>query len=178
MSEEQRPVVLSSTYLYRGWPAIRKDEMELPDGRKMPWISIEYGGGVHIAALTEQQELILVRQYRHGTQRIEIEIPAGAVKGDEGFETAVRRELLEETGYQAERVERLLELNSNPVFARGTLYLYLASGLSRVADFDHHEIASVALVPFEEAYQKAKRGEFLSTVTILSILYLRACAIA
>ena len=174
MSDSTTPRVLSSAYLRREWPPIREDEVMLAGKRKASWVTLEFGDSVVIAAVTEKKEILLVRQYRHGTQRLEWELPGGAVHPGEPWEDAVRRELLEETGYGAGHVESLLKLNSMTGYVRGTLRLYRAFALEKVADPRPDEISSVEILPIEEVYQRTLRGEYLNAITVSSILYLRA----
>src|SRR5476651_2295963 len=93
--------LLSSTYAYRDqWISLRSDTVELPTGQALsPFHVVEAPHWVNAIAFTPEREIVLVEQYRHPVQTVMLELPAGKVDGDETPEQAVKRELLEETGY-------------------------------------------------------------------------------
>jgi len=93
-------------------------------GVEHPFYVLETGSWVNIIALTEDDEVVLVRQYRHGTDQVHLEIPGGLVDPGEEPETAAVRELLEETGYAGD-VSYLGEVHSNPAILNNTTYSYL-----------------------------------------------------
>ena len=94
---------------------VHKATMESPlTGEPHPFYRIESPPWVNIVALTEAEELVLVRQFRHGSRVVTLEIPGGLVDPGETPEFAGGRELPEETGYRAGRLESLGSLNPNP----------------------------------------------------------------
>ena len=96
--------ILNSEYLYKEpWLTVRKERCELPNGTIMPaYYTLEYPTWVTALALTKDQKAGMVKQYRHGLDVISIETPGGVVDEGEAVETAIARELLEETGYSFE----------------------------------------------------------------------------
>jgi len=124
-------------------------------------------GIVVIVAVTDARELVLVEQERPAVKARVIEVPAG-LAGDEGEETldeAARRELLEETGYEAERWERLLEATPSPGLCAEVVTFYRASGLKRrgPGGGDETEQIVVHLVPLAgaEDWLRARAAEGL-----------------
>ncbi len=117
--------VLESKYLFnQPWLTVRQDRCELPDGRMMPaYYVLEYPAWVSVVALTSDNKMVLVKQYRHGLGVESIELPGGVVDAGEDAETAGRRELLEETGYEFERYEYLGKISPNP--ATTTNYMHM-----------------------------------------------------
>src|SRR5690242_9189767 len=96
--------VIDSKYLFNEpWLTVRKDECALPNGKVMPaYYVIEYPEWVTAFALTKDNKAVLVKQYRHGLGVTSIETPGGVVDKGESTETAIKRELKEETGYEFE----------------------------------------------------------------------------
>ena len=114
-------------------------------------------GVVVLDPVTDTGELVLVEQYRTPVKGRVMELPAGLVgdtdAGDEDFETAARRELIEETGYRAKVLEELITSPSTPGMANEMITIYFASGLERVGQGggDNNEDITVHLVPLENA---------------------------
>ena len=101
--------------------------MESPlTGEPHPFYRIESPPWVNIVALTEAEELVLIRQFRHGSRVVTLEIPGGLVDPGETPEFAGGRELLEETGYRAGRLESLGSLNPNPALFANRVHMQVA----------------------------------------------------
>jgi ADP-ribose pyrophosphatase len=108
---------------------------------------------VNVVAITEDDEIVLVWQYRFGTDSICLEIPGGVVERGEPPEGAAKRELLEETGYASdEPFEPLLVLQPNPANQNNLVHTFLVRGARKVAgtSFDEHEEIELALLPRRE----------------------------
>ncbi len=109
--------VLSSEYTDRKpWHTVRLESVELPSGAVIPeyWIN-EYAPWVNVVAVTADEKVVLIRQYRHGLGAVHFELPAGTTDPeDASLETAARRELAEETGYGGGRWSPLMTLSANP----------------------------------------------------------------
>lgn len=138
---------ISSRYLVKEqWATLRVDTCELQNGStKDDYFVLEYPNWVNAVALTEDNEVIMVRQYRHGADIISLEIPGGVIDGDEKPEDAVRRELLEKTGYSFKTISHLATLYPNPATANNVTFSYLLTGGVKTHEqhLDEHEILTV-----------------------------------
>lgn len=143
MSDKLEWKVCNSKYLHKGpWATLRSDECEMPDGRIVEqYYVLEYPNWVNAVAITEDNKILMVRQYRHAANIVSLEIPGGVIDGDEAPEAAMRRELLEETGYQFDDIELLSIVYANPSTANNHTYCYLAKGGKKVQAqaLDEHE---------------------------------------
>lgn len=128
------PIVLSSQTIYAGRVvSLQVDEIALSEGRTAVREIVKHPGAVVIAALDEQQRVVLVRQYRHPVGGWLLELPAGGLEPGEDPLAAARRELREEVGLEARSWRWLGEFFSSPGFANERLHAYLAEGLVPVA---------------------------------------------
>lgn len=147
------------------------DSVELGNGRTSEREIVEHPGGSGILALTEKEEIFLVRQYRYAFHCFLDEIPAGKREhGEDPFVTA-RRELKEEIGASAGRWVELGSSLSSPGCFTERIFLYAAFDLEMGAQqLDPDESLSVRRVPFEEAYRMVMDGKILDAKTQLAIL--------
>jgi 8-oxo-dGTP pyrophosphatase MutT (NUDIX family) len=170
--------VLSSVYLDRKpWHTVRLEKVELPGGAVINeyWIN-EYAPWVNVVALTTDERVVLIRQYRHGIGQVHFELPAGTTDaGDESLETAARRELTEETGYGGGRWSLLMTLSANPALTNNLTYTYLAEGVTVIAapDPEESEDIRVHLVPLSKIAALIESGgmvQALHTAPLLKLL--------
>lgn len=167
--------VLTREYLAREpWYTVRVDRVQLPNGHVIPkyWIS-EYPPWVNVVALTERDEVVLIRQYRHGIEKVAWEIPAGTTdERDTSLEEAARRELLEETGYGGGRWSLLTTLSANPALQNNLTTTFLAEGVSRLADPapESNEEMTVRLTPLAEVPRLIESGGFVQSLHVAPLL--------
>jgi 8-oxo-dGTP pyrophosphatase MutT (NUDIX family) len=147
--------VLSSSYLSRKpWLTLRQDRVRLPNGAIVEDYNVlEYPDWVNIVAITPDQQIVLVRQYRHGIRAVHFELPAGVcAASDDGPEETARRELLEETGYGGGDWSPLMTLSANPGTHSNQTFTYLANGVVPVQEqrLEETEELQVHLVSVED----------------------------
>lgn len=168
-----RPFVLPPSRL-RGFslgPAVRRASYRVfsvcestvtaPDGSpRAPIYTLEHPDWCNVIALTEDDELVLVRQLRFGTRELTLELPGGMLDGDEDPAVGALRELGEETGYEAPHAELLLVTRPNPSLQANRLHSFVARGarLLHATHFDEHEDCETVLVPREHIARLLDEG--------------------
>ena len=149
--------LLDSKYIIqRPWATLRVDKLQLPNGNiKDEYYVLEYPTWVNMVAFTEDNELLFVRQYRHGSGEIMVELPAGGVEEGEDPAEAARRELLEETGYSFTSIAYVCTLYANPATSGNLTYTYVLRGGKKVQEqqLDSSEDIEVVIMGIEEAKQ-------------------------
>ncbi len=150
---------------------VLKETVRLPDGNVRPREIVVHPGAVALVVVDQDEKLVLVRQYRRATDKVLLEIPAGTRENGEDAETCARREVQEEAGYSAGRVERLGGFYSAPGFCTEYLDCYLLTDLkeSRLQPDDDENIEVVKLSA-EEARDAIQRGEICDAKSICGIL--------
>jgi ADP-ribose pyrophosphatase len=147
-----REKAISSKSIYSGRAIeLRVDTVEMPDGRRTTREIIEHRPVIVVVAVDDNDNVLLVRQYRTPVKKELLEVPAGGIDGDETPEEAVLREMQEETGFLPRKVVRLGGFYSAPGFCTEYLHLFLATDLvhGRLHAEDTDEI-SVVRVPVDE----------------------------
>ena len=163
--------ILESHHLHKN---VRIDKCELPDGKVIDGFVLEYGDWATIVALTKEQEVVLVRQYRHGAQKVILELPGGAMEDrDESPLQAARRELLEETGYASDQFIQVGCVSPNPANQTNLIYSFLALDAYQAGsqDLDETEEIEVVLKPLEEVIAMAKHGELLQSMQVSALFF-------
>ncbi len=165
---------LSSEYFYRGKIInMRRDLALLPDGSEAYREVVEHPGGVCVAALTEEREVIFVRQFRYPYFEEVLEIPAGKRDPGEDPLTCGARELREETGAVAERYIDLGRMYPTPGYTNEVIYMYAATGLTfGEQELDCDEFLSVRRVPLAEAVEMVMSGALPDAKTQAAIMKL------
>ena len=168
-------VTVSSREVYRNpWLRVREDEVVRPDGRPGIYGVVSMHTAVGVVALTDQDEVVLVGQWRYTLDAYSWELVEGGVDPDEDADAAISRELAEEAGYRASEWELLVDdvaLSNSVTDERARLYV--ARGLSAVTtDPDPTEVLEVSLVPFRTALRMVDAGEITDSMTIIGLLAL------
>ncbi|MFC1884347.1 NUDIX hydrolase [Thermodesulfobacteriota bacterium] len=121
---------------------------------------LESSAWVNVIPLTGENQVVLVRQYRHGIRDVTLEIPGGLVEEEDSPEEAARRELLEETGYDAGKIEPLGFVHPNPAIQNNMCYTFLATDVFRCGQQqqDDKEDIEVLLLPVNQIPGIIKEG--------------------
>lgn len=155
------------------WCQVRRDEVELPNGQVIDDYFVNIRPDiVIILAITQNREVVFVRQYRHGIRQILLELPGGSFNPQiEDSQAAGCRELEEETGYVAEEIVQLATLYDNPVKDTNKINLIMAKNAhpSGQQQLDITEDVEVVLVPIEEVLEKISTGEICVCGTIAAL---------
>lgn len=166
---------LSSKYLSRHiYFTAREDRCEMPDGTIVEqYFVVEMPTSVCALALTKDGEAILVKQYRHPVEDTLLELPGGFVDKGETSETAIKRELLEETGYELSDCIFLARVTANPGVLNNYTDLYLATGgIKRSTQkLDYNEEIEIQLTPLEEVRQMLLKNEFKQALHTSCLFY-------
>ena len=152
---------------------VHRATMESPrTGDPHLFYRIESPSWVNVVALTEHEELVLIRQFRHGSRVVTLEIPGGLVDPGETPEHAAGRELREETGYRAGRIESLGSINPNPALFANRLHMQVALDCRIEGEIENTstEETSVELLPLAEL-PDLLRGGGIDHALVVATLY-------
>ncbi len=155
------------------WCQVRRDAIELPNGKIIDDFFVVIRPEIAlILPITNQQEIVFVRQYRHGVGEILLELPAGSFDATkENPETAAIRELQEETGYVAQTITKLAIQYDNPVKDTNKIHLFLAENVTKMGEqtLDITEDIEVVLIPVESVIDKIMQGEISVAGTVAAL---------
>ena len=163
---------VSREYIFKGRIInLRVDDALLPDGSVAKREVVEHPGGVCVAALTENNELLFVEQFRYPYSEVVLELPAGKLEyGEDPFE-AGKRELREETGAVAEEYESLGKLYPTPGYCGEIIHMYFAKNLTFTSqDLDSDEFLEVRKIPLKEAFKMVINNEIADSKTQVGIM--------
>ncbi len=167
-----RERLLDSKTAYQGRRInLRVDTIELPSGRRTTREIVEHSNCVAIVAIDSEENVIMVRQYRSAVAKVLLEIPAGKIEAAEDPSECVHRELREETGYLAKKVEALGGFYAGPGYSTEYLYLYLATGLEPSRETpDSDEIMGVVRIPLIDIPGMIASGEICDAKSVAGLL--------
>ncbi|MFD1707078.1 NUDIX hydrolase [Siminovitchia sediminis] len=155
---------------------VQVDEVELPDGKRSKREIVHHPGAVALIALTEENKIVMVEQYRKPLERSLLEIPAGKLETGEEPAVTAERELEEETGYQAGKLEYITSFYTSPGFANEIIHIYLANQLSKIknpAKTDEDEFVELTELTLEEAVDCMKNKRICDAKTVYALQYLQ-----
>jgi 8-oxo-dGTP pyrophosphatase MutT (NUDIX family) len=165
--------VLDSKYVLKDrWIAVRSDTCETAKGVPVaPYYVFEYPDWAFVAALDDRNRMLFVRLYRHGAQEVCLELPGGVVEPSETPEEAIRRELLEETGYTSDRFMHVGSLTPNAATHRNRIHCFVAHDCHKVAEqgLDDTEEIEHEWMDIAEWLEQVEKGDFFQALHIATI---------
>jgi len=148
---------------------VRRDTVVNPrNGTTHDMFVLDQPDWVNVIPLTPDDQVVLIEQWRHGTRSVHLETPGGLMESDERVEQCARRELLEETGYDAEKFVLLGTVHPNPSIQSNRQHYVLATGCRKVAelDLDHAEDIAVRLAPLADIPEMIRTGQITHGIVI------------
>ena len=166
---------LSSYYIHKGpWATLRSDRCEMPTGHIVEdYYVLEYPNWVNAVAVTDDNKILMVHQYRHAAGIVSLEIPGGVIEEGEHPEDALRRELLEETGYLFDDFELLCSVYANPSTANNQTFCYLARAGKKVQEqaLDEQEEIIVQTFTIPEVKQLLAENKIAQALHCTGLFY-------
>lgn len=162
--------ILGTRYLH---PDIRLDHCEMSNGHLLDAYLLDYNDECIVFPLTRKQEVVLIRQYRHGVRKAILELPGGSVDKGESPLEAARRELMEETGFSSNIFIEIGHGSPIPAILTNTLYYFLALDAERIAEQSSWDTGAIeiSLIPLDQVIDMAKRGDLISSLNISSLFF-------
>lgn len=164
---------LDRTLVYKGVIIdFYQDTVKVPNGNVVKWDFIGHKGAAAVVAVNEDGKLLMVRQYRNALDRETLEIPAGALDSvDEPTHVAAARELEEETGYKAGKLELLIKLRTTVAFCNERIDVYLATDLQpSKQNLDDDEFINVELHDIDELVQMIYDCKIEDSKTVAALM--------
>lgn len=158
------------------YPGFRLDNCERPDGSTFDMYRLDYNDEILIFALTKKQEVILIKQYRHGVQKAILELPGGSVDEGESPLEAAKRELMEETGFTSDTFIEVGRSSPIPAILTNTVYYFLALDAEQIGEQStwDAETIEIFLTPLDEVVAMAKRGDLSSALNSSALFFVLA----
>ena len=168
-----KPKVVKTDYAYEGKIlSLRVDGVLLPNGVEAHREIVEHGGVVAIVPFVNESKIVLIRQYRHAIEEDILEIPAGLLGPGEDIYKCAARELIEETGFKAAKLEKLAEYYPAPEFSNQMTYIFKATCLEQVgAKLDEDEFLEVVTMELNEVIKLIAEGRIRDSKTIIGLLF-------
>jgi ADP-ribose pyrophosphatase len=176
VNQDQKQVKLLNSTKLSDHPyfSARKDAYQLADGKIVdPYFVVEMPDSATAMAITTEGEVILVEQYRHPIREYLYELPGGFIESNEKPEQGIRRELLEETGYEFDEIILLAKTTANPGVLNNFTYLFLATGGKKIQaqQLDAQEEIKVQLFSLEKVREMLKQSEIKQSMHALCLFY-------
>ena len=166
-----KPEIISTETIYKGrvfdlqTSVVREGEIEYT--REI----IKHNGSAVIVPVFEDLSVALVRQYRHAAEKYLLEIPAGTLEFGESPEEGAAREIEEEIGFKAGKIEKLTEFYVSPGFLTEKMFVFLATDFTETAqNLDEDEAISIEKYSFPELFDKIRNGEIQDAKSMVSLI--------
>lgn len=164
-------LIQSETILQGRAFKIRRDYLKTPHGQETRLEIIEHGGSVVIIPIDHEGNILFVRQYRHATGQDLLELPAGTRDGNEPYEECAAREIREETGMEAEKLEKVGDFYLAPGYSTEFMAVFLATGLKHnPLDADEDELLSLEKIPLRNAIAMLEGGKVKDAKSLAAFL--------
>ena len=165
--------VVSSETLFKGRVfTLKRDRVSEPSGIVTTREIIEHPGSVVVLPVLDDGRIVLIRQYRHAAGQYLWELVAGHKEPDESVVTGAHRELLEETGYTAKRIRKMIEVYPSPGLLGERMDIFLAQGLTKgKARPEDDEKITQKIVTLREAERWIKSGKIRDSKSVAGILF-------
>lgn len=156
------------------WINLRANTYQMPNGHIVtPYYILDYPHWINVTAITEANEMVMIRQYRPARDEVAWELPGGMMdEGEDARETA-RRELLEETGFTADRFVELARTSVNPASHTNLSITVLATGARYVTapQLEASEEIEVQMMPLDEVMDLLRRNKISQMMDVASLFY-------
>jgi len=166
-------VLTQKTLLDRRWLRITEDRVELPNGTIIDEFHVLHSPNwAAVIAVTQNEEIVMVEQYRHGLGRTSLELPSGVIDPGERPHEAAKRELFEETGYKATAYTALIDVSPEPSRSTHRAYFFVAHGATQggKARPEASEVIDVRLVKVEQLLRDLTEGRIDHAAHVGAIL--------
>ena len=171
VADSQEWRILNSKIEYQNRFTIVCDELLKPDGGKMAYRYLQGRGSASVLAFTEQNQVVLTRQYRHPLRQTIFDLPAGGIHEGETPQEAALRELAEETGYIAGTIEKLGHYSPSPGLMAKTSHVFIARNLTVGAtNLDEHEVVDVVLKDWADVVEMVLNNEMIDGSLVYAVL--------
>lgn len=154
---------------------VRRDTLKTPDGRETNLEIVEHDGSVVLVPLDNEGNLLFVRQYRHATGKDLLELPAGTRDREEPFEECAAREIREETGLEAGRLQKIGDFYLVPGYSTELMAVFLATQLQEnPLQADEDEFLQVEKIPLKQAIEMAEQGKIQDAKSLAALFLTRS----
>lgn len=154
---------------------VKRDTLKTPDGRETKLEIVEHGGSVVLIPIDPEGNLLFVRQYRHAAGEDLLELPAGTRDDEEPFEECAAREIREETGLEAGKLQKIGEFYLVPGYSTEFMAVFLATELKEnPLQADEDEFLQVEKIPLKQAVEMVEHGEIQDAKSLAALLLARS----
>src|SRR5690625_3220019 len=156
--------------------SVQVDDVKLPDGNIGKREIVKHPGAVAIIAITDDDKIIFVHQYRKTLEKSILEIPAGRLEEGEKPERTAVRELEEETGYTTDKLTYVTSFYTSPGFANEIIHIYMTTSLKKLTEVvsgDEDEFIEIKKLTLDEAVQYVRENKIQDAKTSYAVLYLQ-----
>ena len=151
------------------------DEVSLRNGRISKRICIDHPQAAAIVPFVSDNEIIMVRQYRYALGRETLEIPAGKIDEGESPEECIKRELVEETGFEAKFIKWLYTYAPAVGYSNELIHLYLGRDLKKLeTEIDENEISSLEILTLEDVLGMIRNQKIIDSKTVIALAFIRS----